>query len=373
MIEQIKQIVFNLKDSKLSRKIVVIQSDDWGSIRMPSENIRINLHNHDLIDASDPYSRFDSIASSDDLNALFEVLNSVKDKHGNPANLTANTLSANPNFNKIRASRFNEYFYEPLEDSFEFHKCASALKMWDEGLSNKLFTPQYHGREHVNIPFWLQKLKEGHKGVRHAFDYNVFGVDFKDLGHDQINFQRAWDQIIPEGVDLVNDAIIEGYNMFSKRFGFKSTTATPPNYTWTKEQEKLLFDNGVESLQGILRNRIRNTQNFKYEYEMRYSGLKNNASFQRRNVFFEPSMLKYKEKNNLLYSIFKRISIAFNLGRPVIIGSHRLNYIGSLCEENRTNNLKLLKTFLAQLVQRWPDVEFKTADQLNSLYIQNIR
>ena len=140
-------------------------------------------------------------------------------------------------------------------------------------------------------------IKELSKDYLLNFDYNVFGVDFKDLGHDQINFQRAWDQIIPEGVDLVNDAIIEGYNMFSKRFGFKSTTATPPNYTWTKEQEKLLFDNGVESLQGILRNRIRNTQNFKYEYEMRYSGLKNNASFQRRNVFFEPSMLKYKEKN----------------------------------------------------------------------------
>ena len=373
MIEQIKQIVLNLKDTKLSRKIVVIQSDDWGSIRMPSEMIRTSLNNHDLIDASDPYARFDSIAGSDDLNALFEVLNSVKDKHGNPANLTANSLSANPNFDKIKASQFNEYFYESLEDSFEFHKRTSALKMWDEGISNKLFTPQYHGREHVNIPFWLQKLKEGHKGVLYAFEHNVFGVDFNDLGESQINFQRAWDQIVPEGVDLVNDAILEGYNMFSKRFGFKSTTATPPNYTWTKEQEKMLFDNGVESLQGILRNRIRNTHNFKYEYEIRHSGLEKKVAFQRRNVFFEPSMLQSKEKKNLLNVMFKRIGTAFILGRPVIIGSHRLNYIGSLSEDNRINNLKLLKTFLTHLVIKWPDVEFMSADQLNSSYIKNIK
>ena len=371
MIEQIKQIVLNLKDNKLSKKIVVIQSDDWGSIRMPSEKVRTNLHNHDLIHASDPYARYDSIANSDDLNALFEVLNSVKDKYGNPANLTANSLSANPNFDKIKASQFNEYFYESLEDSFEFHKRTSALKMWDEGISNKLFTPQYHGREHVNIPFWLQKLKEGHKGVLYAFEHNVFGVDFNDLRESQINFQRAWDQIVPEGVDLVNDAILEGYNMFSKRFGFKSTTATPPNYTWTKEQEEILFDHGVESLQGILRNRIRNTDNFNYEYEIRHSSLKNKMSFQRRNVFFEPSMLENKEKNNLLSFMFKRIGIAFTMGRPVIIGSHRLNYIGSLSEENRTNNLKLLKTFLAHLVQKWPDVEFMSANQLNSLHVQN--
>jgi hypothetical protein len=54
------------------------------------------------------------LANETDLKALFEVLHSVNDKNGNPAIITANTIVANPGFDKISDSDYQEYHYEPF-------------------------------------------------------------------------------------------------------------------------------------------------------------------------------------------------------------------------------------------------------------------
>lgn len=88
----------NYKGWQTTRKIIVIESDDWGSIRMPSKEIYDNLLKSGIRVDRCPYNRYDSLASEEDLSALFDVLTSFRDMNGNHPVITANTVVANPDF-----------------------------------------------------------------------------------------------------------------------------------------------------------------------------------------------------------------------------------------------------------------------------------
>ncbi|MEZ4841523.1 MAG: hypothetical protein R2821_08445 [Flavobacteriaceae bacterium] len=103
-----------------SRKIIVIESDDWGSIRIPSADT-IELLKKRGIEINDPYNLNDSLASEQDLSCLFEVLASFKDSKGNHPVITANTIMANPDFKKIREREFKEYYYELFTDTLQLY------------------------------------------------------------------------------------------------------------------------------------------------------------------------------------------------------------------------------------------------------------
>lgn len=88
------------------RKIVVIESDDWGAIRMPSREAYEHLLRAGFDVDRCPYARNDTLETAEDLDALYEVLDSVRDAHARPAVITANTVVANPDFDRIRAADF---------------------------------------------------------------------------------------------------------------------------------------------------------------------------------------------------------------------------------------------------------------------------
>ena len=100
------------RDVRLPRPIVVIESDDWGSIRMPSVKVLDDLKAKGYRYADYiGYDKYDTLASNDDLEVLLDTLSSVKDSEGNQARLTMNTVVCNPNFERIRQSAYQEYYY----------------------------------------------------------------------------------------------------------------------------------------------------------------------------------------------------------------------------------------------------------------------
>jgi hypothetical protein len=353
----------NIKGWHTSKRIIVIHSDDWGSIRMPSNTVRQKLKLHPEIITSKAYAKYDTLASTSDLEALFEVLNSVKDKNNKPAVLSANCLMANPDFDKIKQDNFQSYHYEHLTTTFARYNNENALNMWKQGIEHDIFIPQFHGREHVNFSFWLKALRENHSGVRKAFDYQTFGLNFKKLKNNQINLQRAWDIILPNAEIGINESIVDGLKLFKEYFGFSSLTAIAPNYTWSKKQEELLNDNGVISMQGILNQRITKGDKQPYVYKKRFTGASkpNGLIYQRRNVFFEPS--SYHDLD-IVDKALSRINISFKMKKPAIIGTHRVNFVGGLSVKNRDQNLILFKNLLNKITQRWPDVIFMSAAEL---------
>ena len=85
-----------------------------------------------------------------------------------------------------------------------------------------------------------------------------------------------------------------------------------------------------------------------------------------RNAFFEPSI---KPKMDWIDEVLKRAEIAFKWKAPLIIGSHRLNFIGGLDLKNRDRNLQNLKKLLVSLISRWPDIKFTTSDKLYEIIL----
>jgi hypothetical protein len=86
-----------------------------------------------------------------------------------------------------------------------------------------------------------------------------------------------------------------------------------------------------------------------------------------RNASFEPSLLA----NNLaVESCLKEISTSFLWGKPAIITTHRVNYMGGIDAQNRTNSLRLLEKLIQEIQKKWPEVEFMSTVQLG-VFIKN--
>ena len=95
----------NLPGWRTNRKIIVFESDDWGSVRMPSLTAFQYLESKGLdLSGGDAYryNQNDTLESSVDLEALFNVICPYKDQRNRPFVITAVSVVANPDFQKIK-------------------------------------------------------------------------------------------------------------------------------------------------------------------------------------------------------------------------------------------------------------------------------
>ena len=161
-----------MKNQRMDGRVVVFESDDWGSVRMPSLGALNRLNKKGVLLAlPQSYDSVDTLASNEDLEFLMEVLSSVKDKNGNPAKITLNTCVANPDFEKIKKSGYQEYFYEPFTETLKkYPHHDRSFDLWKEGIAHKVLQPQFHGREHLNPQKWLRYLRSSDKSALDAFD-----------------------------------------------------------------------------------------------------------------------------------------------------------------------------------------------------------
>lgn len=344
------------------RKIVVIESDDWGSIRMPSEEIYSKLISKGYDISGSDYNRLDTLESNDDLSMLYEVLRSHRDHLGNPPVFTANMIVGNPDFLKIRQSDFSEYFFEPVTETLKRYPGRDSVELlWKEGNTENVFHPQFHGREHVNIVRWMEALKKRSPEILFTFDCNT-----TFSGDGDYNFMEVLDYNSPDDLPLMQDSLTEGLKLFESIFGYRSKSFIPPCYAWDGHIEQTLSENGVKYIQGLIVQSIP-TGTFG-EYRKKYHFLGNRNALGQyylvRNAFFEPSLTKL---NDPAGECLKRLEIAFRWKKPAIIGTHRINFMGSLDVDNRDRNLRLLDDLLHRIIKIWPDVEFITSDQLGDL------
>lgn len=364
----ISHTLLNLPGWHTRRKIVVIESDDWGGIRMPSKEVKQKLQQSGMLLENDPYSLYDSLADSKDLEALFEVLSSVKDKNGKHAVITADTNVANPDFEKIKATDYQQYFYEPFTDTLKRTQGSDrTIQVWKQGINAGIFYPQFHGREHVNVRKWLYDLQVNHANVRQWFELGSYGTSYLVDKAQEGHYMTAFDSAMPEDITFYNQSITEGLNLFELLFGFRSESFIATTYCWPLEVEPVLIKNGVRYLQGMVVQSIPvdGGENFRKK-KSNFQGTRSKAGliYLMRNAWFEPAQ---NPEFDWVSDCLRRIEIAFRYGKPATISMHRLNVIGGLVEENRTRNLALLKQLLKEIVKRWPDVEFMNSAQLGQL------
>jgi len=363
--DNLTSLRINLNGKKLSKKYIIIESDDWGAIRTPSKEV-LNKYIKNNVVLDDSIYKYDSLETEKDLERLFDVLNSVKDINGNPAIFTTNTILANPDFEKIKASNFDKYYYEPFIETYaKYPNTNNNIKLLKQGISEKLILPQFHGREHINVNRWLKDLRNGSKGTMLSFSLNSTFSCFGDY-----SYMEAFDWDMPEEIETHKTILNEGLKLFEQIFNFSSVSFIPPCYNLDPRLYEFLFNSGVRILQGMRVQLVPTGQFNEYKkephtfWEKDTSGLRFNI----RNTHFEPVL---NENKDWINRCLQDISNAFLFNKPAIISSHRINYISSISEQNGKKGLADLKKLLKEILKRWPDIEFvSTADLLKLNQVQ---
>lgn len=363
----------NARGKYTGRKIVIIESDDWGSVRMPSKEVFNHLLRNGIQVNRCHYCSNDSLESEDDLSLLFEILSSVKDRHANPAKITANSIVTNPDFDKIRENNFEKYEYKLITQNYkEIKGCENSFELMLEAGHRGLITFQSHGREHINIKRWLYYLKNNYPETRLAFDAGVYGISTHITSEKRKSFLPAFDFETREEETEVNRIAIDGLRIFEELFGFQSSSFIASNYIWGKSLEEAITGSGVKYIQGERAHRYKVLPGERSKKRLRYFGKKTGIGQIDlvRNATFEPSERPVLDWVDLC---LKDIKTAFFWKQPAVICSHRVNFMGGLNVKNRDVNLKLLKRLLAEIVKRWPEVEFMDSAQLGDLISQKRR
>ena len=375
MISKVKNVLrnnyVNMRGWSTKRRILLIESDDWGAIKMRSREVYDKLKTAGIPVDSNYFSKYDCLENEKDLTDLFEVLSSFKDINGNNLCITANTIVANPDFQKIKANNFSQYEYELFTETYKRYGEDKVFKLWqEEGIKEHLLYPQFHGREHINPHEWMNVLRHGSKSEIMAFDNEVLlGLDNPEGSKRHLNYTSAFNYESEEEKASFRGIIEEGIKHFNNIFGFQSKSFVPPCGIKSYELDEVLYENDVSYLQtgrlfepdgngGII------AKNHWWGETNKYGQI-----YWRRNGTFEPSRDWHYDWES---SIMKEAEYAFRWGKPLVLNSHRVNFSGGIDPKNRENTLKLLSKIVKKLQTKYPDLEFMSSDQLGDL-IQSTR
>ena len=355
----------NLGGWTTQRKIVCFAVDDYGNVRLHSPKALENLKTKG-VKLKNRFDHFDALDTREDFEQLYEVLNSVKDQHQNPAIFTPYALSANIDFESVLTHK-KKYecdllpiTYKKLEAEDEAYK--DAWKMLQEGIKLNFIKPQFHGREHLNVRLFEDLLDEKNSALITNLENHSYAGIPSHSKKPTVSFTQAfafWDEAeVSEHQNIIED----GLRCFEKVYGYKSMSFTPPAQQLHPKLYQILDKLDIKAIdKPRVTNRHLGCHKFVKE--------KNKLGFQKkqkhitivRNVVFEPTENKNMDWVNFT---FKQIQAAFRTHKPAIVSSHRVNYCGRISPQNRTNGLKELKSLLHKVVNKYPDVEFLSIDAL---------
>ncbi len=347
------------------RHLVVIESDDWGSIRMPSAEVYRKLQKAGDHPENDAFLRNDCLENVADLTALFAILTSVKDKNGSPAVMTANFAMANPDFDKIDPIN-DAYFFEPFTDTYKrYYPDQDVFSCVQDGIKSSCFVPQLHCREHMNVNRWMNDLKQQKYDTVIAFQNHMIGTGASFSQENPFGYMDAFNSNFTSDAELSN-VVHEAMELFENTFGKKSETFVASCFVWNDALEKALCEVGVRGIQsGCWQNLpVCTEEGNALRRKLRFTGQKNRIGqvYTVRNCTYEPAYQQTPMKS--AKECLDQIMRAFHNRKPAIINSHRFNYIGSINRENARENLKGLSWLLQTIIDNIPDAEFISTAEL---------
>jgi hypothetical protein len=367
MKELLKKNIINLKGKSLTKKLIVIESDDWGSIRIPSREVSQTLINKGLLDKNNPFDTIDCLESEEDLQSLFGVLGNFKDHLGNTPIITANMVMANPDFDAIKTSNFKDYKFEVFTDTYKRNSVTSStIEALQQGIQEKLFFSQFHAREHLNINLWMQYLQNQDQNFHTAFDQECFSIKDPSPTNRRNNIMATYDYYSKEDLNVIRKSIIEGLELFEAVFEKKSETTICPCYVWDDKVEAVFNETGIHTFQGSKYQNVPVNGYSRFKKKFRYNGQKDSDNtYFIRNCLFEPAI---NSKIDWVNKCMESIKVAFYWNKPAIIGAHRINFVGGIDPKNREDNLELLNSLLLKVLKNWPEVEFISSAELTKYY-----
>lgn len=364
--DQIFQNIKNIPGWKTKRKLVAFAVDDYGNVRVDSKKAFEKIDKRNSV-KEQRFDRFDTLETREDLEILYEILSSVKDKHGNPAIFTPYGLSCNIDFDQMLEEDFQSYRYELLPVTFK--KLSSlqpsayegAWDLWKEGIDKGLMRPEFHGREHFNLKVFEDKLAKKDPALMLSLE-NRSLANIGSSGYSSIGWTAAysfWDPL--EDTKRFPQIMQEGLEAFEKVYGYKANVFTPPAQQFPEHLERELKYWGLEAMDKPF-YQPKHLGFGKYKKQFNSSGFNKNTELVEivRNVVFEPT----SEDIDHVSKALAQIEAAFRWNKPAIISSHRVNFCGHIDLKNREKGLGDLKKLLKSIIQKWPQVEFVSIGEL---------
>jgi len=331
--------------------VLVISSDDWGGANPPE--------------------------TAEDLEKLRDTLQSVTDAAGSSLVLTAYLNPAEPDFERISESKYETYFYRYCYRD----KPDIALRLHE--LHEAGFIDiEFHGREHFNIPLWLSLLKEDHPGFREGCR----------AGHVPWREGPGWDvEADPRlpflrqsfldassyptkslSIEQQREMIASGLAMMESELGIRPTVFTPPGYAYDTNTLHAMSLAGIQFLDSVKRTVTTGDyagqlvgSEYYWDYGVDMVGIKGIV----RNVSFEPYKRGVTPRECLERTMIA-VRRALLSGRPVVVSSHRWNYVAAV-DPNRDGNLLLLQELAMRIKAEAPEVLFLGASDLaKHLYLR---
>mgnify|MGYP005853717433 CR=1 FL=1 len=357
------RLATNLRGWKTRRKLLVIESDDWGAIRMPGPEAWARLLKAGIRVDRSRYDSLDCLETRDDFQALMNVINDHRDVNGRPAAFTFNTVMGNPEFKAIEADEFRRFHHQHLFESYRYYHGESLETDWRKAMDADLIRPQFHAREHLNVPLWMADLKKGHSETRLAFKNGFYGLTTQTSSLRQKNYLAAFWAESQADLDSAKERLESGIELFRTTFGYDSQTFIPCNYVFPAELELVVANDGIRLIQGQRGQVVPKPLEGAVRIRRSWTGQKSSHGllYTVRNVMFEP----FEQENvDWVARAIRHISVAFRLRTPAIVSTHRVNYVAGMSKPHRDNSLRLLDRLLAEVRNRWPDIEFITSDEL---------
>ncbi len=355
----------------MNRPLIVFQSDDWGTQRIPS-----GIESRIQFDYLNEFLQFDTLEDKDDLDNLKWEVENIATQICKPVNFTLNIVSGNPNFSKIRANGFQKYFVQDLDQSYSYYgfNQAQIKVQWFHISNSASFDLQFHSREHVNSQLWLKALQKRDQMTEAAFDLGFWGLSTNYTRTSHKSFMATWDEKPMETDELTFQ---EGIKLFKDYFNIKPISFVPNNYIFPIGNIKFVEKNEIKSIQG--REYLIQPQKSKF-FRFRKKVPRKMGNIEKgsnslisivRNVQFEPSKDLFSNKHNKPFTpqidlAMNQINLALMKGLPAVIDTHRVNYVGARSEENRDYGFSQLKKLVLRIHDSFPNAEFISTTELTN-------
>lgn len=363
----LKNYALNLPGWHTNRKIVVIESDDWGSVRMASVAAREQLRKLGHPVASSPYHELDGLEKDQDIEALTEALDHIYTPNNSKAKITLNNSTANPDFSNIREAGFEKFIRQPFDQTYQQYEGSDkVVDLIKSGIEHGVFEVQYHGAEHLQTKRWLKALQGNGKMEREAFNVGVFSPAVAPSTGYSMEYMDALDYDAKTELQNQYEYLEEGYTIFIRVWGYAPKSFIAPCYRWSSAIEDKLKELGVKYIQGQRAQlHPKNEVGYRPFKIYHYTGEKSNYGqiYTVRNVIFEPSLYG---SDSAIGTALQQIKTAFFMRAPAILSSHRINYTSRLSNVNRDQGIIALKTLLKKVIQRYPDVIFMSSSELGT-------
>jgi hypothetical protein len=360
--KSITRFLSNLPGWRTNKKIIVIESDDWGSSRFPNlETVEIFKNRGYNVDKCG-FSRYDCLETNDDLDSMIQLLQRVKDKFNKKICITLLCNTSNPNYELIKESNFNHYYGEIFSDTIKNDfKRKEIINLLKKGKKLGFLEMQYHGREHLNVNRWMRALQQNQPETLFAFENKVCGQSPSYMPDLKYSFRAAYDLEKVEDLVCQRERLLAGIEEFNELYGYYPSYFVAPDGPFHKNHEIEIGKANIAyiGMQKIQRMPMGNGK-FIHRFHWLGKNLTSGLCIITRNVIFEPMSVI----SGNIELVMNDIAIAFTLNKPAIISSHRANYVEGIDKNNREKGLEKLELLLESIIKRWPDVEFMSSSEL---------